>query len=121
MMKSLNIAAGISLLLLSPMASADSIQSTLSVYEAKDCEPVVNDALTRKKIDRSRLTKTEYITIELNPGEDLGEDYTYEAWLSFAGCRGNMVISMDRACFIQQTYKTGTCDKIDLTKNQSLQ
>lgn len=114
MLKLLNVTAGLTFLLLSPLASADSIQSTLSAYEAKDCKPVVDDVLSRQKIDRSQLIKIEYITIEVNPGDDFGEDYLYEAWLNFASCNGNMVISMDRACFIQQNYKTGTCEKTNL-------
>ncbi|MCG8492492.1 MAG: hypothetical protein MI743_12810 [Sneathiellales bacterium] len=116
MLKVLNVPAGLLLLLLPSLVSANSVQSTLSVYEAQDCKPVVDKMLSRQDIDRSQLTKIEYITIEVKPGEDFGEDYIYEAWLNFGSCTGNMVISMDRACFIRQSYKTGTCSKTDLSK-----
>ncbi len=97
-------------------AQAGSIQSNISAFEAEDCKPVVEDYLDRKNIDRSQIKLIEYITIHLSGGE-FGEQKDYEGWVSFKGCKGNLIIKMNRGCFIQTDYVTNQCNAQGLPKN----
>ena len=85
-----------------------SIQSSLSVYDAEDCAPVVEEHLEKHSIDRTKIKVIDYITQYLQAGER-GEEKEYEAWVSFSTCKGNMVFSLDRQCYIQQTFNTYEC------------
>ncbi len=102
--------------LLATSVQADSIQSNISAFEAEDCKPVVEDYLDRHNIDRSQIKLIEYITILLSGGE-FGEEKNYESWVSFASCTGNLVIKMDRGCFIRTDYVTNQCKVKGLPKN----
>ena len=95
---------------------AGSIQSSISAFTAEDCKPVVDDYLDRHKIDRNQIKLIEYITNELSGGE-FGEEKEYEGWVSFKGCTGNLVIRMNRNCFIQGDFVTNECKAKGLPKN----
>ncbi|MBL4740904.1 MAG: hypothetical protein JKY12_07905 [Sneathiella sp.] len=88
---------------------ATSLQSQIAAYDAEDCAPVVEQELSAQSIDPKKISKIEYITIHKNPGDDFGEDFEYEGWISFDTCKGNYVVNMDRACFINQAYATHEC------------
>ncbi|MEH6402844.1 MAG: hypothetical protein V7750_05680 [Sneathiella sp.] len=92
-----------------PALSA-SLQSQIAAYDAEDCAPVVEQELNTQSIDTNKISKIEYITVRQNPSDDYGENYDYEGWVSFNTCKGNYVVSMDRACFIKQAYATYECD-----------
>ncbi len=97
--------------ILSNPAAAKSLQSTISAFEARDCAPVVDHLIDKQSIRRSDIVKIEYLTIQINPGDDFSEEYDYESWISFGSCKGNYVISMDRACFIKHSYATHECNR----------
>ena len=97
-------------LILAGPASANSLQSTISAFEARDCAPVVDQVIEENAINRSDITKIEYLTIQINPGDDVAEEYDYEGWISFGSCKGNYVVSMDRVCFVQKAYATHECN-----------
>lgn len=101
---------------LATTVQASSIQSNISAFIAEDCKPVVVDYLDRHNIDRSQIKLIEYITILLSGGE-FGEEKSYEGWVSFKSCTGNLVIKMDRSCFIQTDYVTNQCKTKGLPKN----
>ncbi len=103
--------ASLASLLIPTLASANSLQSMIAAYEAADCAPVVEQEIKDRKIDQTTIRKIEYITIQLSPSDDFGEDYDYEGWINFSSCKGNYVISMDKACFIKQSYATHECLK----------
>ncbi len=98
-------------MMLTGPAAAQSLQSTISAFEASDCAPVVDHVIDKHSIDRSDIVKIEYLTIQINPGDDFAEEYDYESWISFGSCKGNFVISMDRACFVKQSYATHECNQ----------
>jgi|GEM_PF-2495736 len=101
-----------------PALSA-SLQSQIAAYDAEDCAPVVEQKISAQSIDPQQISKIEYITIHKNPGDDFGEEFEYEGWISFKTCKGNYVVSMDRACFIKQAYATYECDANGVpTQNQ---
>jgi len=87
---------------------AGSLQSSLSVYDADDCTPVVEAHLTEHAIDREKIKVIDYITHNLQAG-GRGQEKEYQAWVSFSTCKGNMVIRLDRQCYIEQTYNTYEC------------
>jgi hypothetical protein len=113
--KSLLLGFGMSFAFIST-TQGSSIQSNLSVFVAQDCEPVVEDYLDRKNINRSEIKSVEYITNYISAGE-FGEEKDFEGWVSFKGCTGNLVIKMDRACYIRTDYVTSQCRSTGVPKN----
>jgi len=96
----------IGILGISSTAYSQSIQSGISAYEAEDCAPVVQDYLEKHSVAQSSIKAIDYVTTYITGGSDAGEEEDYEAWVSFNNIKGNLVIRMDRACFISQAYTT---------------
>ena len=90
-------------------AYSSSIQSTLSVFGAEDCAPVVEEKLSALSIKKEQVTEIYYIAKAFGSSED-AEYIEFEGWVSFASCPGNIVINLDNACFISQTYARGGCN-----------
>lgn len=105
------LTAALASMLVPTLVSANSLQSMIAVYEAADCAPVVEQEIKDRRIDHTTIKKIDYITIQINPSDSFGEEYEYEGWINFSSCKGNYVISMDKACFIKQSYATHECLK----------
>lgn len=116
MIHKLMILAAVSSAALISTAQAGSIQSSISAYVAEDCKPVIEDYLDRHNVDRSQIKVIDYITSWLSGGE-FGEEKEYQTWVSFNSCTGNLVIKMDRGCFIQTDYTTYQCNSKGIPKN----
>ncbi len=113
--KSILLGVGTSMMLISTTQSS-TIQSNLSVFVAGDCKPVVEDYLERHSINQSDIKSVEYVTNYISAGE-FGEEKDFEGWVSFKNCTGNLVIKMDRACYIRTDYVTGQCNSVISPKN----
>ncbi|USG61823.1 hypothetical protein NBZ79_02400 [Sneathiella marina] len=103
---------------LSGCADSDYLPGGIAAYDAEDCAPVVEQEIDRLSIDRSNITKIEYIKSYISMGE-IGELYDYEGWLSFKNCKGNYVVKMNRSCQIQAIYPRNECQLDKIVKNSS--
>ena len=84
------------------------LQKSIAAYGPEDCKPVVENEIDRLKIDRSNITKVDYLKEYISESES-GEEYKYQGWMHFKNCKGNFVINMNRFCQIQTTFSTGDC------------
>ncbi|PHQ71348.1 MAG: hypothetical protein COB93_03380 [Sneathiella sp.] len=105
-------------LLASCAEDKDYLQSGISAYEPEDCAPVVEQHLDRLAFKKEGISKIEYLTSRISEGP-AGEEYNYEAWLSFKNCTGNYAIVMNRFCQISNSYTTGNCELGSLTEPKS--
>ncbi|MEX0583329.1 MAG: hypothetical protein WD185_06635 [Sneathiella sp.] len=91
----------------------DYLPKKIAAFGPEDCKPVVEQEIDRIAIDRSKISKIEYLTYHISEGED-GEEYNYQGWLSFNNCKGNYVVDMNRLCQIQAAYPRGNCKTEDI-------
>ena len=103
---------------LSGCVDSDYLQGGIAAYDAEDCAPVVEREIDKLSIDRSKITKIDYIKSYVVQGE-IGEQYDFEGWLSFDNCEGNFVIKMNRACQIQTIYPRSECQIEKISKTSS--
>ncbi|MEH6524583.1 MAG: hypothetical protein V7723_00810 [Sneathiella sp.] len=104
--------------ILSGCADSDYLPGSIAAYDAEDCAPVVEQEIDRLSIDRTNMTKIEYLKVNIVMGE-IGEQYDYEGWLSFKNCKGNYVVKMNRNCQIQSVYPRNECQLDKIVKNSS--
>ncbi|MAZ03815.1 MAG: hypothetical protein CMN56_11820 [Sneathiella sp.] len=93
--------------------SDDYLPASIAAFEAKDCEPVVEQAIDKADIDRGKISKIEYLKHVISES-DAGEEYNYQGWVNFNNCNGNYVVDMNRYCQIQTTYPRGNCKMQDI-------
>ncbi|WP_340150725.1 hypothetical protein [uncultured Sneathiella sp.] len=91
----------------------DYLPANIAAYGPEDCKPVVEQAIDRADIDRSKISKIDYLTYYISESE-AGEQYNYQGWLSFKDCTGNYVVDMNRYCQIQTAYPRGNCRMQDI-------
>jgi hypothetical protein len=103
---------------LSACAESDYLPGTIAAYDAIDCAPVVEQEITERSIDRENITKIEYLKTAVFEGE-IGEQYDYEAWLSFKNCKGNFVVKMNRSCQVNTVYPRYECQLDKIVKPSS--
>lgn len=89
------------------------LPANIAAYGPEDCKPVVEQAIDKAEIDRSKISKIEYLKYYISES-DAGEEYNYQGWLSFNNCKGNYVVDMNRYCQIQTTYPRGNCRMEDI-------
>lgn len=104
--------------ILSSCGNSDYLPSSIAAYDAEDCAPVVEQEIDRLSIDRSNLTKIEYIKVHISTGR-IGRQYDFEGWLSFKNCKGNFVIKMNRSCQIRSAYPRTECQLDKIVKASS--
>lgn len=104
--------------ILSGCADSDYLPGSIAAYDAEDCAPVVEQEIDKLSIDRSNMTKIEYLKVRAVMGE-IGEQYDYEGWLSFKNCKGNFVVKMNRNCQIQSVYPRSECQLDKIVKGSS--
>ncbi|MDF2365701.1 hypothetical protein [Sneathiella sp.] len=93
------------------------LQQNIAAFGPEDCEPVVEQQIDRLKIDRSKITRIDYLTYYISESES-GETYNFQGWLDFNNCKGNFVVDMNRSCQIERTYPTGNCRMEDIVAQQ---
>ena len=89
------------------------LQKSIAAFGPKDCKPVVEQQIDRLNIERSKISKIEYLTYYISES-DAGEEYNYQGWLSFNSCKGNFVVDMNKSCQIERTYLMGNCRMEDI-------
>jgi hypothetical protein len=90
-------------------SQAGSLQGSISAYEPEDCIPVVDEVVENLKIDRNLISDVQYLTDYVSMGE-AGEEVNFQAWLSFATCKGNFAVNMTNVCQVLATFETGDCN-----------
>lgn len=87
---------------------SDYLPSKITAFAPEDCKPVVEQEIDHTPIDRSKITDISYIAHQFSGGET-GEEYRYQAWLSFNSCTGHYVIDMNRYCQVDRRFTTAQC------------
>lgn len=93
--------------------NSDYLPSQITAYEPEDCKPVVEQDLDRTHIDRNKISEIVYLTHHYAGGE-MGDDYRYQAWLSFNSCTGHYVLDMNKYCQIERRFTTASCRTEDI-------
>lgn len=99
----------------SALGQANSLVENIAAFDAKDCQPVVDQEIDRLNIDRSKISQLQYVTNDIDRRKFVGVS-NYQAWLSFNNCKGNYVINMNKACQIETTWGTDECKLEDIQK-----
>ena len=95
------------------IATSGSLVENIAAFDAKDCEPVVNQEIDKLGIDRSKISQMQYVTNDVDRRKFVGIS-NYQAWLSFKSCKGNYVINMNKDCQIESTWGTDQCKLDDI-------
>lgn len=106
--KTISVIAAV--VVLSPFQTmADSLQESISAFDAIDCKPVIENELDVKNIDRSKIQKIDYYDRSPDAGETGAGNRSYHASVTFSSCTGSLEFALDGACFIERTFATGQC------------
>ena len=85
-----------------------------SAYHGQ-CRAELEDALNKTDLGSMTVKKQSIVPI-YGASISGGRIEAVENWVSFNECKGNLVIRASRACFIETTYTTGSCN-IDGIRN----
>ncbi|WP_373088549.1 hypothetical protein [Sneathiella sp.] len=76
---------------------------------AEDCQSQIDAEIAKLQLPPERVKKTFTIEIYNGQGRGGGRIERFEGWVVFKDCKGNLVVTMDRACRQQGNYTTYEC------------
>lgn len=73
------------------------------------CHKEIENEIAKLSIAPERIKAADIINIYDGNGPGGGRIDHVEAWISFNDCKGNLVVSVNNACIIEQVYTTYEC------------
>ena len=105
--------AGLVALIASP-AIAGGIQQSIAAHDAIDCKPAVEYELGNYGVDRSKVTKIDYLDTSAGGYEEGAGMQSFQALISLSSCTGSLIFALDNACYVERIFSTGRCRDIGL-------
>lgn len=92
------------------VATLSVLTSLLSfpVFAQYQCDADIEKAISRYDLENKTIHK-KFVTKTYSSGRSGGGVSSYDVWVSFNECSGNLVIRLGRACQFETAYTKGEC------------